>query len=220
MRDEILRSVPQHVGLVPRSRKPFQNTPFRSNTSAPPQLQNFSSNFGFSLDNLDRNLETSLSFADLLSDLDFASFNPLSETLELDPSFPAIGSSFLLWPLYIAAVTRVSQQEHRIFASNVLTYIGENRGIRQASNIASFLQGHPTFQRMETGKCKGSGVMADIDEWKKSPEAPIQHLREMFKREEKETELVRAAGEELVRNYGEGERKDQPEFVVENMYRY
>ncbi|KAN0110495.1 hypothetical protein V8E51_006882 [Hyaloscypha variabilis] len=220
MRDEILRSVPQHVGLVPRSRKPFENTSFHSNTGASPQLQNVSSEFEISLQRLDLDPGTSLSFTSLLANLDFASFNPPSETLRLDPSFPAIGSSFLLWPLYVAAITRVSQQEHRIFASNVLTYIGENRGIRQASNIASFLQGHPAFQRIETGKCKGSGVMAEIDEWKKSPEAPIQHLREMFKREEKEAELVRAAGEELVRNYGGGERKDQPEFAVENMYRY
>ncbi|KAE9372344.1 hypothetical protein N431DRAFT_545029 [Stipitochalara longipes BDJ] len=214
MRDEILRSVPQHVGLVPQSRKPFQNTPFHSNTT-PPLQQYFSSDFGFSLDNLDLNLEAPVSFTDLFSAPDFVHFEAPSQTLTPDPSFPAISGSFLLWPIYVAAITRVSQQEHRIFASRVLTYIGENMGIRQATNMASFIQAHPAFERMETGKSKGSAV---LDEW--NSEAPIQPLREMFEREEKEAELIRAAGQELMRSYGEGGDEGQPSATVAKMYRY
>lgn len=38
---------------------------------------------------------------------------------------------------------------------------------------------------------------------------PIQPLREMFEREEKEQALIRAAGEKLVRSYGEGQGEGQ-----------
>lgn len=85
--------------------------------------------------------------------------------------------------------------------------------------MASFLQAHPAFQGMGVGVGKGKaeegGVMGEINRWK--TEAPIQPLREMFKREEREQELIRAAGEDFVRNYGKGEGEVQP--GIEQIYR-
>jgi hypothetical protein len=80
-------------------------------------------------------------------------------------------------------------------------------GIRQATNIASFLHAHPAFQGLEMTKGKKSGVMGEIKVWGK--EMPIQPLREMFEREEKEQALIRAARERLVRSYGESEEEGQ-----------
>jgi hypothetical protein len=191
---KIIYSVPQHVGLVPLSRKPFQNTTLLSN-STPPLQQNLFSDFDFNLE--------PLSFTNLLSSPDFVPFELSSQSLIPDPSFPSIGGYFLPWPVYVAAITRVSEPIHRQFASNVLSYIGENMGIRQATNMASFLHAHPAFRGMEIGKGKESGVMGEIKVWEK--EMPIQPLREILEREEKEQALIRAAGEKLVRSCGEGE---------------
>jgi len=117
-------------------------------------------------------------------------------------------------------MTRVSGVEHRTFASKVLTHIGEHMGIRQATSMASFIQSHPAFQRTETGKGKSSGVMDEINEFQWL--TPLHPLREMFEREQKQKEAasMQAAGEELVRNYGESGAEGQPSAVVEKTYRY
>jgi hypothetical protein len=200
MRDGILRSVPQHVGLVPSSRKPFQNTILPSN-STPPPLPDLSE-FDFNLDNLDLNLDIPLSFTDLLASPNFTPFEDPSFDPIPDPSFPKIGGYFLLWPIYVAAITRVSLPVHRAFASTVLAYIGENMGIRQATNMVSFLNADPVFQQMRPGMEKGkeSAAMDEIKGWRK--EMPIQPLREMFEREDKEQAMIRAAGEKLARESG------------------
>jgi hypothetical protein len=213
MRNGILRSVAQNVGLVPSSRKPFQSTPIHSNSTIPP-LQNLSSNF-FTIGNLDLDLDLNvpLSFTSLFSSPDFLPCD-LHRPFTPNPSFPAIGGYFLLWPIYVAAVTRVSHPIHCIFAINVLNYIGENMGIRQASNMASFLQAHPAFM----GKGKESGVMGEINGWKL--EAPIQPLREIFEREEREQEQIMATLENLVRRYRESEGESRPGIGVEETYRH
>jgi hypothetical protein len=136
-----------------------------------PPLQNLSSEFP----------EAPPSFISLLSSPDFVPYEPPYQTLTPDPTFPAVGGYFLLWPIYFAAVTRVSQPIHCVFAINVLNYIGENMGIRQASNMASFLQAHPAFRGRGMEKVKEGGVMGDINDWRM--EGPMQLLREMFERE-------------------------------------
>ena len=136
MRDDILHSVPQHLGYV--KRKPFDYHS-RSNSPSPPP----------SFDPIP-DLNSNSSFTSLL----FSNVNPTpsppsgrtSPPLERDPTFPAIGGYFLLWPLYVAGINRVSTPEIRSYVSKMLQYIGDTMGLQQGNALGTFLDTyHPVM---------------------------------------------------------------------------
>ncbi|KUJ22130.1 uncharacterized protein LY89DRAFT_778446 [Mollisia scopiformis] len=189
MRDEIFRGVPQHLGFV--TRKPF-TSPYSSTTSSPPYMADM-----FSETEATRSQLPTTSFTDLLSDNTF-DLPPPKETLVQDPTHPSIGGYFLLWPLYVSGITRVSNAEHRKFVANTLQYVGETIGIRAGSNLAAFMREHsmqppPANEswRGKMGPVTASSISVDevlIDEKPKRP------LIEMLAREEMEREERLRAG--------------------------
>lgn len=84
LRDDILHSVPQHLGYV--NRKPFRNADGSLRSPQPPEAMD-------------------MSFTDMLSDPELSFINPntvpaqSSPPLSKDPESPAIGGLWLLWPL-------------------------------------------------------------------------------------------------------------------------
>ncbi|CZR57327.1 related to negative acting factor [Phialocephala subalpina] len=193
MRDEILRSVPQHVGFV--TRKPF-TSPHASSSSSPPDISDLFPELQSSTPQ-SQPFNPNNSFADLLFD---EVFNPSlpspKEHLHPDPTHPSIGGCFLLWPLYVAGITRVSTNEHRKYAANMLQYAGEHMGIRAGSNLAVFMRethmvamAPDTSERMKGGvELLGLGdadeVVLKVDIWR--DERPKRPLLDMLAREEQE----------------------------------
>ncbi|KAK0125436.1 hypothetical protein ONS96_009277 [Cadophora gregata f. sp. sojae] len=104
----------------------------------------------------------------------------VTEPLERDPSYPSLGSWFLLWPLYIAGTTRVATPEMRAYAGTILEYVGETVGIKQGTNLASFIREH-AFPGHEAA---GAGLGMAVDENGKR----IGALRVMMDREDAEME--------------------------------
>ncbi|KAF8852291.1 hypothetical protein BDZ45DRAFT_659452 [Acephala macrosclerotiorum] len=188
MRDDIFRSVPQHLGFVVR--KPFTSSPpgmsdlFSEIQSSTPQFQAFKPT----------------SFTDLLLDEAFnAPLPPPKEYLHPDPTHPSISGYFLLWPLYVAGITCVGTMAHRTFVANTLQYVGEKIGIRAGSNLAAFMREHnmaavrPDVDEMIKRRIGRLGLGDgdwDADqskrEWILKDEKPKQPLMEMLAREEDE----------------------------------
>lgn len=125
MRDDILRSVPQHLGYV--HRKPFTE----ENAFAPPPLRRH-------------------------------------------PNHPIVAAYYLIWPLYVTGIMCTSALCVREFASRSLKFIGEEMGIRQASNLGQFLM-ETSGDGEEMHQLKRLGVR-----W---GGAPIRPLQEMLRRE-------------------------------------
>ncbi|TVY62863.1 hypothetical protein LSUE1_G007687 [Lachnellula suecica] len=111
LRDDILHSVPQNLGLV--NRKPFQTAP----TSPPPQEP------------------CNTCFLDMLSDADLPGFEP--PPLTKDPNSQAISGYQLLWPL---CNSQLSTPEIKAYAQKILRYISDEMGIGQGRNIAAFME--------------------------------------------------------------------------------
>jgi hypothetical protein len=115
IRDGILRSVPQHIGYV--TRKPSLET-----------------------QQVPINHLNNVSITDLLKD-EPPTDSPHSHT-RLAPTIPApaIGGHFLLWPLYLAGITRVTTPDIRQLIITRLQYVGETMGIMQANALMNFLK--------------------------------------------------------------------------------
>lgn len=147
LRDDILHSVPQHLGYI--NRKPFLNADNSFHASQD--------------DDLD------MSFTDMLSNPELSFSNPNSvpsqsaPELSKDPTFPAIGGLWLLWPLcktpssfqishfplfvlplikhkVVAGNTHLSDLPIREYSKRILHRISEEMGIAQGANIASFME--------------------------------------------------------------------------------
>ncbi|KAF7924164.1 uncharacterized protein EAE97_010776 [Botrytis byssoidea] len=58
-------------------------------------------------------------------------------------SFPAAGAYFLVWPLYIAAVSRVTSPEDRTFACTALRRLISDTGVTQGAALAHFIETSP-----------------------------------------------------------------------------
>lgn len=137
MRDAILRSVPQHCGYV--SRKPF-TSPYSSHKSSPPPP-------GMKPFKLGDNIT---SFTRLLADTDLSILG-IDEPFLRDPSSPMIGGYFLLWPLYVAGITRVSTLDVKKHVVKTLRYIGNEIGFRQGVNLADFMEAHSMTGEQDLG---------------------------------------------------------------------
>lgn len=162
MRDAILRSVPQHCGYV--SRKPFTNPHSSPDSSPPPpEMKHFK---------LGNNIS---SFTELLLDTDLSSLRT-SEPFLKDPSSPMIGGYFLLWPLYIAGITRVSTLDVKKHVVKTLRYIGNEIGFRQGVNLAEFMEAHSMTGEQNVG---GTNVPG---------EKPVRPLLQMLAKDEEERE--------------------------------
>lgn len=104
----------------------------------------------------------------------------ITEPLKRDPSHPSLGSWFLLWPLYIAATTRVATAEMRAYAGTILEFVGETIGIKQGTNLASFIRDHSAPGH----EAAGAGLGMAVDKGGKR----IGALRVMMDREDAEVE--------------------------------
>ncbi|KAG4417806.1 hypothetical protein IFR04_009094 [Cadophora malorum] len=102
----------------------------------------------------------------------------LSQPLKRDPSHPSLGSWFLLWPLYIAATTRVATAEMRCYAGTILDFVGEAITIKQGTNLASFIRDHSA----QGNEAAGAGLGMAVDKDGKR----IGALRRMMDREDAE----------------------------------
>jgi hypothetical protein len=160
MRDGILRSVPLHCGYV--NRKPFQSPYSSPEPSPPPSDMNI----------FDVN-DTITSFIDLLADTSLPTLG-INESFERDLNYPMIGGYFLIWPLYLAGVTSVSPPEVKRFVARTLHYVGDEVGIRQASNLAGFMEAHSMAGAQSPGGMKMTG------------ERPNRPLLQMLAKEEAE----------------------------------
>ncbi|KAF7899895.1 hypothetical protein EAF00_004231 [Botryotinia globosa] len=58
-------------------------------------------------------------------------------------SFPAAGAYFLVWPLYIPAVSRVTSPDDRTFACTALRRLTSDMGIAQGVALAHFIETSP-----------------------------------------------------------------------------
>ncbi|PQE05572.1 hypothetical protein CJF30_00007731 [Rutstroemia sp. NJR-2017a BBW] len=128
LRNEILRSIPQSLGYVTRKPSSWKRSP--SSSSRTPSPPSFSD-----------------PFADLYPDLD-PSLHPATYTAPSlsstpNPSHPAIGAYFLVWPLYIAGVTRVTSSSERIFITENLRRLHTDYGIAQGAALAHFIETSP-----------------------------------------------------------------------------
>ncbi|PVH89638.1 hypothetical protein DL98DRAFT_564942 [Cadophora sp. DSE1049] len=121
----------------------------------------------------------------------------ITESLKRDPSHPSLGSWFLLWPLYIAATTRVATAEMRAYAGTILDYVGETIGIKQGTNLASFIRDHSAPGHEAAGASLGMAVDKDGKR--------IGALRVMMDREDAE----RGEIERMVAAGKRGETGDQ-----------
>jgi hypothetical protein len=196
MRNEILRSVPQHLGFV--TRKPF-TSPSNLTAYPLPFASDFFSNIPTpDIQNLD--FDSSLSFTDLLLADPFTIPLPQKETLHQDPTHPSIGGFFLLWPLYVAGATRVNTSQHRQFVIKTLRYIGETVGLRAGSGLAKFMQEHSLSSPNWTENMDPIAIRSQpaflLDGERKRP------LVELLAREEKErverVEKLRREGDEVL----------------------
>jgi len=124
MRDGILRSIPQNCGFV-------STEPFKSKYSSPEPLP--------PLPNTNEFFNALFSFTNPLEASSFSTLG-LSQALVRDPTLPMIGGYYLLWPLYMAGVTQVSDSSVREFVAKALRYIGEEIGFDIGINIADFLE--------------------------------------------------------------------------------
>ncbi|KAK6594767.1 hypothetical protein H4I96_10498 [Botrytis cinerea] len=139
MRDGILRSIPQCLGYV--NRKPSTWTSPPSHSTPPSRTPSPLNNLPPSTPNPVRNLFSTL-YPDVL--IPGPPSNP-AET-DLTPpsfSFPAAGAYFLVWPLYIAAVSRVTSPEDRTFACTALRRLTSDMGIAQGAALAHFIETSP-----------------------------------------------------------------------------
>ncbi len=100
-----------------------------------------------------------------------------SDPLILNTSHPSLGGWFLIWPLYIAGTTRVASPEMRTYAASILEYVGETIGIKQGTNLATFIREH-SVGNDEAGA--GLGMATDRDGKLLGP------LRTMMAREDQE----------------------------------
>lgn len=118
MRDEILYTVPQHVGYV--TRKPFTRP---SGTVSPVTAQDGSSSTDSpSPPAAESSMQTSI-------------FN----WKRRGPPPVAASGYFLMWPLFVSGLTRLSSQEMRNVTTDRLLYVAEVMGIHQAYALADYL---------------------------------------------------------------------------------
>jgi len=117
MRDDILRSVPQHIGYVTRNPY-FFNSSYNQNPST-----------------------TSTTFDDPFSTLypstPLTSSPPVTLTPPSNPS--TIGGYFLLWPLFVCGRVRINTPQTFQFIVHHLDYISSVMGIQQGATLAAFL---------------------------------------------------------------------------------
>lgn len=81
----------------------------------------------------------------------------------------------MIWPFYIAGVTRSSTPAHTCFVITNLRYVGEKMGIKHASNLADFLESQVQFQEPNEVVW---GVMRK--------DRPIEHIRRLLSEEKNE----------------------------------
>ncbi|TGO87266.1 hypothetical protein BPOR_0237g00050 [Botrytis porri] len=150
MRDGILRSVPQYLGYV--SRKPSTWTPSPGHStplsSTPSSLNNLPPSTPNSISNI---------FSTLYPDAFIPGTSSIPAETGLTPpsfSFPAAGAYFLVWPLYIAAVSRVTSPEDRTFACTALRRLTSDMGIAQGAAIAHFIETSPRMHNSVKGNGK------------------------------------------------------------------
>ncbi|TGO28319.1 hypothetical protein BPAE_0029g00480 [Botrytis paeoniae] len=150
MRDGILRSVPQCLGYVKRKPSIWTSSPGHS---TPP------SRTPSPLNNLPPTTPNTISylFSTLYPDA-FVPGTPYTpvETGLTSPSFsfPAAGAYFLVWPLYIAAVSRVTSPEDRTFACTALRRLTSDMGIAQGAALAHFIETSPRMHNSVKGNGK------------------------------------------------------------------
>ncbi|KAF7853332.1 uncharacterized protein EAF02_011986 [Botrytis sinoallii] len=150
MRDGILRSVPQCLGYV--SRKPSTWTSSPGHSTPPSRTPS-------PLNNLPPSTPNTIS--NLLSTLYQDAFVPGTPSIPAETgltppsfSFPAAGAYFLVWPLYIAAVSRVTSPEDRTFASTALRRLTSDMGIAQGAALAHFIETSPRMHNSVKGNGK------------------------------------------------------------------
>ncbi|KAF7915516.1 uncharacterized protein EAE98_011119 [Botrytis deweyae] len=150
MRDGILRSVPQCLGYV--SRKPSTWTSSPGHPTPPSRTPSPLNNLPPSTPNTINNL---------LSTLYQEAFVPGTPSIPAETgltppsfSFPAAGAYFLVWPLYIAAVSRVTSPEDRTFACEALRRLTSDMGIAQGAALAHFIETSPRMHNSVKGNGK------------------------------------------------------------------
>lgn len=150
MRDGILRSIPQCLGYV--SRKPSTWTSPPKHSTPPSRTPSPLDNLPLSTPNTVSNLFSTL-YPDVL--IPGPPSNP-AETGLTPPSlsFPAAGAYFLVWPLYIAAVSRVTSPEDRTFACTALRRLTSDMGIAQGATLAHFIETSPRMHNSVKGNGK------------------------------------------------------------------
>ncbi|TGO37393.1 hypothetical protein BHYA_0098g00160 [Botrytis hyacinthi] len=139
MRDGILRSVPQCLGYV--SRKPSTWTSSPGHSTPPSRTPSPLNNLPPSTPNTISNL-----LSTLYQDAFVPGIPSIPAETGLTPpsfSFPAAGAYFLVWPLYIAAVSRVTSPEDRNFACTALRRLTSDMGIAQGAALAHFIETSP-----------------------------------------------------------------------------
>ncbi|TGO58234.1 hypothetical protein BCON_0057g00210 [Botryotinia convoluta] len=150
MRDGILRSVPQCLGYV--NRKPSTWTSSPGHSTPPSRTPSPFNNLPPSTPNAISNL-----FPTLYPD----AFVPGTPYTPAEPgltppsfSFHAAGAYFLVWPLYIAAVSRVTSPEDRAFACAALRRLTSDMGIAQGAALAHFIETSPRMHNSVKGNGK------------------------------------------------------------------
>lgn len=145
MRDGILRSIPQCLGYV--TRKPSS---WLRSTSASAKKSKTSSSAPSSTD----------PFASLYPEQEFNSnchpdnITPDAPSLSAtpNPSHPAIGAYFLVWPLYIAGVSRFTIPSQRAFILSCLRRLYTDLGIAQGNALATYMETNQTGGTMGVGQ--------------------------------------------------------------------
>ncbi|TEY76071.1 hypothetical protein BOTCAL_0061g00300 [Botryotinia calthae] len=150
---EIVFKVPQCLGYV--NRKPSTWTSPPSHSTPPSRTPSPLNNLTPSTPNTISNLFSTL-YPDIL--IPGPSSNP-AETGLTPPSFSfyAAGAYFLVWPLYIAAVSRVTSPEDRTFACTTLRRLTSDVGIAQGAALAHFIETSPRMQNSVKGNRKEFG---------------------------------------------------------------
>lgn len=146
MRDDVLRSIPQHIGYV--TRKPFTYPISPPYTSSPGTI-----------------------FGDVFSDVSFNEFLngiPSPQTPSSPPRMqpaPGIGGYHLLWPLHVCGVSQVSTPAVHKYVLRWMRYIGDTMGINSLANILA------ATQLMNEQRIQGQRQHQPLD-----PLAPGEHM--------------------------------------------
>ncbi|KAM3084481.1 hypothetical protein ACMFMG_001412 [Clarireedia jacksonii] len=143
LRNGILRSIPQSLGYVTRKPSSWTRSPSPSSRTPSPPL--FTDPFANLFPDLDPLLHPTTYIAPSLSSTP-------------NPSHPAIGAYFLVWPLYVAGVTRVTSSSERSFIIENLRRLYTEYGIAQGDALATFIETNPIITSRKEDEKNGVNV--------------------------------------------------------------